>query len=281
MAAAGSPSPILTAHLFEELDGRLLELLASLEADEWERQTIVPKWTVRQVAAHLLDTALRRLALVRDGHRPPAPAIGSGRDLVRWIDEVNAQGVQVLGRLSAPVLISLMELAARQLSVHLKSLDPFAPAPFPVSWAGERESANWFDTARELTERWHHQQQIRLAVDRPGIMTPRLYGPVLDCFMRGLPHAYRDVAARAGAVARISVAGDCGGTWLLRRGPDGWSLVGEADESDVVSAAALPQEVAWRVFTKGMSHADALAFTRIEGDARVGGAVLRMISIVG
>ena len=56
---------------------------------------------------------------------------------------------------------------------------------FPVSWAGEEESANWFDTAREFTERWHHQQQIRLAVDKPGIMTREFYFPVLDCFMRG------------------------------------------------------------------------------------------------
>src|SRR5688572_32295034 len=44
-----------------------------------------------------------------------------------------------------------------------------------------------FDTAREFTERWHHQQQIRLATNRPGIMTRELYYPVLDCFMRALP----------------------------------------------------------------------------------------------
>jgi hypothetical protein len=48
-----------------------------------------------------------------------------------------------------------------------KSLDPLAPAAFAVSWAGEETSSNWFDTARELTERWHHQQQIRLATIGP------------------------------------------------------------------------------------------------------------------
>ena len=55
----------------------------------------------------------------------------------------------------------------------------------------------WFDNARELTERWHHQEQIRLATNRPGIMTPLLYHPVLDTFLRGLPHAYREVTAAA------------------------------------------------------------------------------------
>jgi len=40
--------------------------------------------------------------------------------------------------------------------------DPYATAPYGVSWAGEEKSANWFDTAREFTERCS-QQQIRLA----------------------------------------------------------------------------------------------------------------------
>ena len=34
---------------------------------------------------------------------------------------------------------------------------------FGVAWAGEERSPAWFDVARELTERWHHQAHIRLA----------------------------------------------------------------------------------------------------------------------
>jgi hypothetical protein len=55
-----------------------------------------------------------------------------------------------------------------------------------LKMAGEARSLNWFDTARELTERWHHQEQIRFATNLPGIMTRDLYHPVLDCFLRGL-----------------------------------------------------------------------------------------------
>jgi hypothetical protein len=57
-----------------------------------------------------------------------------------------------------------MEVATKSLAELHASRDPFAMAPYGVSWAGEEKSANWFDTAREFTERWHHQQQIRLAV---------------------------------------------------------------------------------------------------------------------
>ena len=54
---------ILTAPLFPKLDGMLLELLRSLTAEEWEKQTVSPKWKVKDVAAHLLDTALRGVSI--------------------------------------------------------------------------------------------------------------------------------------------------------------------------------------------------------------------------
>ena len=71
---------ILTAHLFPILEAHLIELLRSLSADEWELQTVAPKWKVKDVAAHLLDTQLRRLSLARDGYfSPPPPVINSDR----------------------------------------------------------------------------------------------------------------------------------------------------------------------------------------------------------
>ena len=51
--------PFLTAGLFPKLDGMLLGLLRSLVPADWEKQTVSPRWRVKDVAAHLLDTALR------------------------------------------------------------------------------------------------------------------------------------------------------------------------------------------------------------------------------
>jgi hypothetical protein len=122
-------------------------------------------------------------------------------------------------------------------SLHLhESLGPFAQATFNVSWSGEETSLNWFDTARELTERWHHQQQIRLATNRPGIMTPELYHPVLDCFVRGLPHAYRHTDAASGTSILLEISGECGGRWILLKGGHGWGF-----------ARQVPQEIACKV----------------------------------
>jgi hypothetical protein len=43
----------------------LIGLLRSLAPGEWDTQTIAGTWKVRDVAAHLLDTVLRKLSMVR------------------------------------------------------------------------------------------------------------------------------------------------------------------------------------------------------------------------
>ncbi len=288
--------PLITAHLFPALDARLIDLLRSLTPDDWERQTIAPGWKVKDVAAHLLDTQLRKLSFGRDGYTPsPPPAIASGRDLVSFIDRLNAEGVTVYRRLSPPVLIAWMEQSSREAASYYASLDPFAPARFGVSWAGESVSANWFDVARELTERWHHQQQIRLAVGEPAdaapapsataarslraIMTPELYHPVLDCFMRALPFHYRSMSAPPGTAIRIYVTGDCGGDWHLYRG-DAW-LLASKPAGTIAATVTIPQDLAWRIFTKGIARETAREHVGVTGDAALGYHVLDMLAIVG
>jgi uncharacterized protein (TIGR03083 family) len=269
--------PILTAHLFQKIEALLLDLLRSLTPAEWESQTLAPKWKVKDVAAHLLDTQLRKLSLARDGYFPPAPPI---TDLTAFINQLNHEGVTLYRRLSPPALISLMELVSRESAEYHASLDPFAPAAFAVSWAGEETSLNWFDTAREFTERWHHQQQIRVAVDRSGIATPELYHPVLDCFMRALPYAYRNISADPGTVLEFEISGDCGGVWWLHSDPTAWRLVDRA-LARPAAKATIPQEIAWRIFTKGIARDAAAAQTHIEGNGALGGHILTMTAIVG
>jgi hypothetical protein len=196
------------------------------------------------------------------------------------VNRLNHEGVTVYGRLSPRVLIDLMGRTCEESARFHESLDPFAPAAFNVSWAGEETSLNWFDTARELTERWHHQQQIRLATDRAGIMTLELYHPVLDCFMRGLPHAYRNVEAPLGTLVLLQISGECGGQWHLLKEPGGWRLVKDSI-TEFASRVTIPQDVAWRVFTKGMDRTSARAQIQVEGDRLLGEQVLQLVAIVG
>jgi uncharacterized protein (TIGR03083 family) len=266
-------SPIQCAHLIREVDVRLIQLLAQLEPHEWDLQTVAPRWKVRDVAAHLLDTALRKLSLARDGCFVEPATIRSAADLAELVDRLNAEGVRVYRRLSPAVLISLMSESCSQSADFHESLDPFAQAAFPVSWAGEERSLNWFDTARELTERWHHQQQIRHATGRPGIMIPELYHPVLDCFLRGLPYTLRDAS---GSAVRVEISGDCGGVWQVAKDSHGWSFTEPSGQWD--ACVTVPQEIAWLLFTKGQ---DVQSKVEIRGNRTLGLQALALTAIVG
>ena len=84
-----------------------------LRDEDWERPTLAGAWRVRDVVAHLLDTALRRLSFDRDGREPPpAPRpIEGERDLVAFINDLNATWVRAAERLSPRVLTDLYAVA--------------------------------------------------------------------------------------------------------------------------------------------------------------------------
>ena len=271
--------PILCAPLLRRVDQKLIELLRNLRPEEWNLPTLAPAWRVRDVAAHLLDTCLRKLSMVRDRCFVEQPHITSEQDVIDLVNRLNREGVAVYRRLSPPVLIEMMDSACRQSADFHESLDPFAPALFNVSWAGESASLNWFDTARELTKRWHHQQQIREAANRPGIMTPDSYHPVLDCFLRGLPHAFRSVEAPPGTAIQIDIQGDCGGYWLLTRSESAWLFT--STSTSQAAHVTIPQQIAWRIFTKGISRADAIAQSTLHGDRVLAERVFYLTAIVG
>jgi hypothetical protein len=101
----------------------------------------------------------------------------------------------------------------------------------------------------------------------------------LDCFLRALPFTYRNVPAKPGATVRITVSGECGGTWYLHRAESAWQLAVEA-QGEQVAETTIPQEIAWRIFTKGIALESAQSHAKITGDIALGLPVLGMVSIV-
>jgi hypothetical protein len=51
--------------------------------------------------------------------------------------------------------------------------------------------------------------------------------------------------------------------------------------AEFASRVTIPQELAWRVFTKGIARESARAQIQIEGDRELGANVLRLTAIVG
>src|SRR5262245_14965057 len=278
--ALATAPPVATAPLFAGLHEELMGLLRGLSRADWERPTTATEWTVRDVAAHLLDGDIRRLSAQRDGHAPPPPAgvIATFRDLVGYLDGLNATWITAAQRIGPPVLVDLLAVTGPQVAAFVTGLDPDGPALYAVSWAGEDRSANWLDVGREFTERWHHQQQIREAVGAPGLVAPRWLRPVLEVSMRALPHAYRDVAAPGGMAVTVVVEGAAGGTWARVRGSGAWGLFAGAAPAPV-ARVRMSEDTAWRLFF-GVPMADARARLAIEGDEGLGAVVLRAIAIM-
>ncbi len=276
------PGPIRVDEVFRETHEALIELLRNLPPERWNLPTGKGVWTVKDVVAHILDGTLRRLSFQRDRAVPPDPAhpIVEYSDLVAFLDGLNAEWVAASRRLSPRVLTDILEVSANALCDYLETLDPAGPGHFAVAWAGERESAHWFDIARDYTEIWHHQQQIRDAVSLPGLTQRRYLYPVLDTFMRALPHAYRSVERPTGHSVTFRLQGDAGGDWTLLREESAWTLrIGAAPVPDTL--VLWDTDAAWRRLTKGLDRASAFDRLRVEGDSALGETILDLVAIVG
>jgi len=127
-----------TAHLYAELHHELMKLLDGLIAEQWAAPTVCAGWSVKDIAAHMLDTQLRILSIGRDGFMPPGPAtpIESYQDLVRFLNGLNGTWVEAMRRASPGVLAQMLRVSGPQLADYVLSLDMQAEAMFPVAWAG-------------------------------------------------------------------------------------------------------------------------------------------------
>jgi hypothetical protein len=148
-----------------------------------------------------------------------------------------------------------------------------------VAWASDDLPPNWFDIAREYTEKWLHQQHIREAVGKPLLTERKWLFPVLDTFIRALPRTYRNIDAQNGTSVTVQVSGEAGGEWSLIRENLHWRLFTGSDPR-AACTVVIDQDLAWRLFTKGVRSEDARRKVEILGDRTLGEQALEMVSIM-
>jgi uncharacterized protein (TIGR03083 family) len=274
--------PVATRDLFPGERAALLALLRELSAEEWGLPTVCAGWSVKDVAAHLLADDLGRLAWGRDGFVSPSFAAGLDVEtlpgLIAAIDRQNASWVAAARRLSPRLLTELLELSGAWVVTYFASLDLDAPG-MAVAWVGPEPAPVWLDVAREYTERWVHQQQIRDAVGKPGLKERRWFAPVLETFVRAVPRALAKTDAPEGTVVRLVISGEAGGAWVARKEHGGWRL-GMAPGLAADATVALDQETAWRLFTKGIAPDEARRAARVAGQAALAERVFDTVSIL-
>jgi uncharacterized protein (TIGR03083 family) len=265
------PSVDVTSLIPEEREA-LVRLLADLDDEAWRASTPCPAWSVHQLAIHLVHDDLRRLSADRDGHAGAWIDASSLDELVVGLDRVNERWVEAMTPTLSPRLTrELLHWLASPTEEHLLGLDPEA-LESSVAWAGPGSHPNWLDVAREYTERWVHQQQLREAVGRPGLTDEKFAGPVVETFARGLPAELpRPGEAQQNVVVRVT--GPFERSWTFESDPSGWRFV--TTTTDQASAVVeLPVDAFWRRAVRMIDRDEVEQAAKADGEGGLVDAVL-------
>ncbi|MEM7125338.1 MAG: maleylpyruvate isomerase N-terminal domain-containing protein [Chloroflexota bacterium] len=269
---------ILVNHLFAETLNALIDLLRSLNHEEWNAPTACEGWSVKDVALHLLGDDMGRLSWGRDGFSAGFTQTSDWQELVAFINQQNELWVRATQRISTRLLCDLLESLGQQVTTYFESLELFASGS-PVNWAGAEPAPIWLDVAREYTERWHHQQHIRDAVNNPGLTEPRYLNPVLQTFAYSLPVAAQSILPSEATLLSVEVTGAAANQWFLVYGEESWRLA-QACQDTAQATLVMDDDTAWRFFTKGLSPEETEQRIRINGDVQLGRKLLGAVAIL-
>lgn len=272
--------PVEVLSLFPLLDEKLLSLLRSFDREQWNAPTLAKQWRVKDVAAHLLDGNMRTITRAHQYAGDQPGAINSYQELVGYLNRLNADWVQAMKRVSPEQLIEMLESTGNKFCRIMADEQLFDEAPFSVAWAGEDISLNWFHIAREYTEKWHHQMQIRHAVgEEAELMTRELFYPCIDTLMYGLPYALRGIGATENSTIQVTVSTEEGGDWFVTYKDEIWTLSKEAT-GNIAAHVTIEPGMAWQLFTKGAAPEAAAESAIMKGDPALCRAVLQMVAVM-
>jgi len=269
--------PIGTPILLRQLDDLFQQLLQSLSPEDWQRQTVAKKWKVKAVVAHLLDGNIRSLSMLRDGYFGTQPQ--REEPLLGFLNRLNAEWVTAMERVSPEVLIALHRWSGPEYCDYIASLDPEEKAVFAVDWAGERESTNRMHIAREYTEKWIHQQQIRDTLGDDLLLGERYFLPFINTFMLGMPHSLRSMLRPAGQGLKVEVSGKFPMIWYLVREGERWRFI-EKQPTPLSASVKVPDTIAWKLFSKSVRPAEVIKEVETKGDEKLARAALGMVSVM-
>src|SRR5690606_23228401 len=156
---------------------------------------------------------------------------------------------------------------------------PFAKSRLAVKWAGEEESQNWMEIAREYTEKWLHQQQIRDAVNKQGLMSRALFYPFIDIFMLALPHTFESIQADNGTTVKMTIKSEIGGSWLLKRTDNKWVL-SKSDIQFPTTEIIIDPDLSWKLFSKSIRPEQIIDQIEVIGRRDLAETALNMVSVM-
>lgn len=272
------PDPILVAHLFAPMRDELLKILSRLQPSQWALPTACEGWTVKDITLHLLGDDIGLLSRRRDAFTHLQADFGSFDELVAFINLQNDIWLRAARRMSPYVLLELLAVTGEGVEEWVRGLEPFGTGA-PVDWVQSGASPQWMEIAREYTEYWTHHQHICDALGVTSLKTPKFFSPAVASFVRALPRGYSTLEVPKETAIELNITGAIMQQWYLVRMPQGWQLYARTS-LEPASTLSVDAEVAWRLFTKGMTVEQARPQVIVEGKPELAEAFFRTVAVL-
>jgi uncharacterized protein (TIGR03083 family) len=248
-------------------------LLRSLDTDDWSKQTDLPGWNVRFIAAHLAHLE-SELAGRPQGQVdvPDAPHIKGPMNVF------TESGVLTRADRSTGAIIDEIEGAAaerREALTTLMPVDPAAPADGfagAIGWTWETLLSN------RAIDQWMHQQDIRRAVGRPGGLAGDGGAHALSVFSRSLPFVLgKKVRPAAGTTVVLDVTGEHPATIAAEMSDDG--RASRLDEAPADPTAHIRMDFETFIILSGGRRSPEQVTTAVTGDQDLAAAVVAGLAV--
>lgn len=254
-----------------EVWGSVVAACEGIDVDAWDLPTDCPGWTVKDQISHLIG--IERMLL----GEPAPPALDQLPSHVKNdFGALNEAWVASLRPVPGPqVLAEFIEVTDRRIG----ELEAMPPARFDeIGWSPVGEAPYRIMLGTRVLDAWAHEQDIRLAVGRPGGRNGRGEAVVLDRCEETMPYVVGKRAAPPdGTVVRFVVEGELGRSITVRVA-GGRAATVPAPAADIEPTVTLTTDQAtfWRLAYGRMSAATALAdqLIRLDGDTALGRRVL-------
>ena len=202
--------------------GRFLDLLRSLDADDWAKRTGCPLWDVRDVAAHVLGMVEMAASLREQGRQNKAAAARLHQHGGRYIDALTGLQVDERADWTPQQLIDRFAARAPKAAKGRKRAPGFIrrrPMPVLQDVAGSQEAWTFGYLIDVILTRdpWMHRVDIATATGADLVLTADHDGVIVADIVA-------EWAARHGRPYSLTLTGPAGGDWSTGDGGESITL---------------------------------------------------------